>query len=61
MVDPRGKCIGMKLLIRTYRDKFRIPENLNHYSEEDYQAAEQKYVKLCLQIGASADRNEQSA
>ena len=41
----------MKELIRRYRKKFRTPENLDHYSKKDYEAAEQKYVKMCLSRG----------
>ena len=41
----------MKELVRRYRKKFRVPENLDHYSKRDYQIAEQKYVKLCITRG----------
>jgi hypothetical protein len=39
---------GMKLLIQRCREQFKISENLNHYSEEEYREAERKYVKFCL-------------
>ena len=42
---------GFKLLKERYRKKFRIPENIKHYSKEDYKKAEKKYVKLCLMTG----------
>jgi hypothetical protein len=42
---------GKKQLIRRYRKKFRIRENLDHYSEEDLRAAEKKFLKLCLTKG----------
>jgi len=42
---------GKKRLIRQYRKKFRIKENLNHYSEKDFRVAEKKYLKLCLTRG----------
>jgi hypothetical protein len=45
------KGSGVKLLREMYRNKFRIPENTDHYSEEDYKKAEKKYVKLCLMTG----------
>jgi len=32
-----------------YKNIFRIPENLNHYSEKDYRAAERKFLKLALE------------
>ena len=41
MENSKKEQNGLKLLIRRYREQFRIPENLNHYSKEDYQAAEQ--------------------
>lgn len=42
---------GLKTLVREYRKQFRIPENLDHYSDEDYRNAEQKYIKLCVTRG----------
>jgi hypothetical protein len=39
---------GIKLLLRRYRNIFQIPENLNHYSEEDYKIAERKFLKYAL-------------
>jgi hypothetical protein len=39
---------GIKLLIQRCREQFKISENLNHYSEEEYREAERKYVKFCL-------------
>ena len=45
------KGSGFKLLRDLYRKKFRIPENMDYYSKEDYKKAEKKYVKLCLLNG----------
>lgn len=42
---------GMRRMVREIRKKFRIPENLDHYSEEDFQEAEKKYLKFCLHQG----------
>jgi len=42
---------GLKALIKKYRKKFRIPENLDHYGEDDYRQAEKKYLKFCLTTG----------
>ena len=42
---------GIKLLIEGYKKQFRISENLNHYSKEDYQEAEKRFVKFCLHHG----------
>ena len=51
-MDLKGnKASGLKLLRDTYRKKFRVPENMNYYSEEDFKKAEKKYVKLCLITG----------
>ena len=33
---------------KKYKEAFRISENLNHYSESDFQAAERKYLKYAL-------------
>jgi hypothetical protein len=40
---------GIQLLIKIYKNTFRIPENLNHYSEKDYRAAERKFLKYSLE------------
>jgi hypothetical protein len=45
------KGSGVKLLKERYRKNFRIPENIDHYSKEDFKKAEKKYVKLCLLNG----------
>ncbi len=39
---------GLELLIRRYREKFRIPENLEYYSDEDFKRAEKKFLKFIL-------------
>ena len=39
---------GIKLLIQKCREQFRISENLNYYSEEEYKEAERRYIKFCL-------------
>ena len=43
---------GLELLIRECRKRFRIPENINHYSAEDFREAEKKFLKLCLISGS---------
>jgi len=40
---------GIELLLRKYRKMFRIPENLDFYSEEDFKQAEKKFIKYALQ------------
>ncbi len=39
---------GMDRLVEKYRRQFRIPENLNYYSERDFQRAERAYLRFCL-------------
>ncbi|MFZ0613783.1 MAG: hypothetical protein WAM73_16210 [Desulfobacterales bacterium] len=53
MADTSDKTTGIRRLIRNLKKEFRIPENLEHYSEEDLQEAEKKYLKFCLQNGCS--------
>jgi hypothetical protein len=40
---------GIKSLIRLYKNIFRIPENLNHYSKRDYRKAEREFLKYSLE------------
>jgi hypothetical protein len=42
------KSLGINKMLRRYREIFCIPENLNHYSSEDYKIAEKKFVKYAL-------------
>jgi hypothetical protein len=37
------------LLLKKYRTLFRIPENQNHYSGEDYRNAERMFLKHALE------------
>ncbi len=53
MADTSDKTTGIQRLIRNLKKEFRTPENLDHYSEEDLQEAEKKYLKFCLQNGCS--------
>jgi hypothetical protein len=46
---------GAKLLVKKYRETFRIPENIDYYSKEDFQRAEKKYLKFCLTTGKCED------
>ncbi len=41
----------MNKLYQQYRKAFRIPENLNYYSPEDFKRAERKFIKLGLTRG----------
>ena len=40
---------GMQALMKIYKAVFRIPENLNHYSEKDFRTAERKFLKYALE------------
>ena len=40
---------GLQALLKKYRTMFRIPENVNYYSEEDYRLAERKFLKYLLE------------
>lgn len=42
------KKTGMKLLIHEYREKFRVMENMDFYSKDDFREAERKFVKFAL-------------
>ena len=42
---------GIQLLLDRYRASFRVPENLNHYSEKDYKRAERKFLKYAIEQG----------
>lgn len=42
---------GLECLVKHLRNKFRIPENLNHYSKEDFRVAERKYIEHCIDYG----------
>lgn len=51
MNKPSKKNVGLKLLIDKYKKAFRIPENINYYSDKDYQNAEKKFIKHSLTKG----------
>ena len=40
---------GLQALLKKYRTMFRIPENVNYYSEEDYRLAGRKFLKDLLE------------
>ena len=44
---------GIRRLTQKYRAIFRVPENLNHYSEKDLQIAERKFLKYAMEDGIS--------
>ena len=40
---------GIQLLLEKYRELFRIPENLDHYLDNDLRRAERKFLKYALE------------
>ena len=53
-----GQNTGIKLLVEKYRKQFRIAENMNHYTEENYKIAERKFLKFALSMGDSKDHTK---
>ena len=47
-MDRNNNNKGLQLLIAQYRKNFRIPENLDYYSVEDYKKAEKLFLKHML-------------
>lgn len=39
---------GIEKLLKKGKKEFRIPENLDYYSEFDFKEAERKYLRLCV-------------
>ena len=48
---------GIRNLLRYYKAVFRTPENLNHYTQSDFRAAEKKFLKFVL-LGHDSAKNE---
>lgn len=55
MAEETDSRDGIRALIKTLKKMFRIPENLAHYTQEDFQKAEKKFLKFCLQNGCIID------
>ena len=36
-------------MVEKYKNMFRIPENVNYYTVEDYRLAERKFLKYLLE------------
>ena len=53
MKTSSGKQTGIEMMIEKYKEIFRIPENLKHYSESDFRMAERKFLKWALGGGES--------
>ena len=48
MEKDSKKNNGVGLLVANYKEMFRIPENVNHYSDKDFKIAERKFLKHAL-------------
>ena len=48
MKDNKRQNTGIQLLLKKYKEMFRIPENLDYYSKVDYKIAEKKFLKYAL-------------
>ena len=48
MANSSNTHRGIQLLMKKYRNKFRRPENIDYYTENDFKEAEKKFVKFCL-------------
>ena len=48
---------GIKTLLCHYKSVFRTPENLNHYTQSDFRAAEKKFLKYVL-LGHDSRKEE---
>lgn len=42
---------GLQRLVQKYKEEFKQPENTQYYSEEDYAAAQKRYVSFRLNHG----------
>ena len=42
---------GILRIVDQYRQQFRVSENLDHYSEDDFHEAERQYLRFCLTNG----------
>jgi len=44
--------------LKECRRRFRIPENIDHYSERDFREAEKKFIKLCFVGGQMREQGK---
>jgi hypothetical protein len=43
--------------VQKYKQEFRISENTDHYSIEDFRLAEKQFVRFCLKNGYTLERD----
>jgi hypothetical protein len=48
--DEDHNC-GIKLLMKKYREMFRVPENLNYYAAADLKIAERCFLRYAMARG----------
>ena len=51
MKESKNDAVGIQRIVKRYKTRFRVPENLNFYSREDLMAAERKFLKHVLLNG----------
>jgi len=51
MKESLNNAAGIQQIIERYKNRFRVPENLNFYSKEDLVAAERKFLKYAIMNG----------
>lgn len=42
------KDVGLRRMIEKGKERFRLPENTQYYSAEQYKIAEKKFIKYCI-------------
>jgi hypothetical protein len=50
---------GIRNLLCHYKAVFRMPENLNHYTQSDFRVAERKFLKYVL-LGRDSEKDASS-
>lgn len=51
MNDQGNPTTSIQRLVDKYKAEFQRPENIKHYSEQDYAAAQKQYVSYRLKSG----------
>ena len=51
MKESMNDTVGIQRILKRYKTRFRVPENLNFYSREDLIAAERKFLKYAIMNG----------
>jgi hypothetical protein len=51
MKESMNDTAGIQRILKRYKTRFRVPENLNFYSRKDLIAAERKFLKYAIMNG----------